>query len=40
MVDRDGKMIKPYADLVLQENDKVLVFTKESISKYTRNFAV
>lgn len=40
MVDREGKMIKPYADLVLQENDKVLVFTKESISKYNRDYTI
>ena len=38
MVDRAGKMIKPYADLVLREDDKVLVFTKESISKYARDY--
>jgi Trk K+ transport system NAD-binding subunit len=36
LVDRDGKMLKPYGDLVLEENDKLLVYTKENISKYTR----
>lgn len=34
LVDRDGKTIKPDGDLVLQEDDKVLVYTKENIRKY------
>ncbi|MBQ3370980.1 MAG: ion transporter [Mogibacterium sp.] len=36
LVDRDGKMLKPHGELVLEENDKLLVYTKENISKYTR----
>lgn len=36
LVDRDGKMIKPYGDLELKENDKLLVYTKENINKYIR----
>ena len=36
LVDRDGKMLKPDGDLVLEEGDKLLVYTKESINKYTR----
>ena len=36
MVDRDGKMIKPDPDVVLEEGDKILVYTKESINKYMR----
>jgi Trk K+ transport system NAD-binding subunit len=35
IIDRGGKMVRPYGDLVLQENDKLLVYTKENISKYT-----
>lgn len=35
LIDRGGKMIKPYGDLVLEENDKLLVYTKENIRKYT-----
>ena len=38
MVDRGGRMIKPYGDLVLEEGDKVLVFTKENVSKYIRDY--
>ena len=34
LVDRDGRMITPRGDLVLQENDKVLLYTKENIRKY------
>ena len=34
IIDRGGKMMRPYGDLVLQENDKLLVYTKENISKY------
>jgi voltage-gated potassium channel len=36
MVDRGGKMIKPDPDVVLEEGDKILVYTKESINKYMR----
>jgi NhaP-type Na+/H+ and K+/H+ antiporter len=36
LVDRDGKMLKPHGELVLEENDKLLVYTKENIRKYTR----
>ena len=36
LVDRDGKMLKPHGELVLEENDKLLIYTKENISKYTR----
>lgn len=36
LVDRDGKMLKPTGDLVLEEGDKVLIYTKENISRYTR----
>ena len=39
MVDRDGNMIKPHADLVLEEGDRVIVYTKESISKYVRDIS-
>ena len=35
-VDRDGKMLRPSGDLELQEGDRLLVFTKESIRKYTQ----
>ena len=35
LVDRDGKMLKPYGDMVLLEGDKLLVYTKENIRKYT-----
>ena len=34
LVDRGGKMIMPDGELVLRENDKVLLYTKESIRKY------
>ena len=34
LVDRDGKTVKPDGDLVLQEGDKILVYTKENIRKY------
>ena len=34
LIDRDGKMMTPSGDLVLRENDKVLVYTKENIRKY------
>ena len=36
LVDRGGKMIKPTGDLVLEEGDKVLLYTKENINKYIR----
>ena len=36
VVDRDGKMIIPDGDVVLQEGDRVLVYTKENINKFTR----
>lgn len=36
LIDRDGRMLKPDGDLVLVEGDKMLVYTKENISKYTR----
>lgn len=36
MVDRDGKMIKPDPEAVLQAGDKILIYTKESINKYVR----
>ena len=36
VVDRDGHMIIPDGDLVLQENDRVLLYTKESIRKITK----
>ena len=32
----DGKTVKPDGDLVLFEGDRVLVYTKESIRKYTQ----
>lgn len=34
LVDRGGKMIMPRGDVVLQENDKVLLYTKENVRKY------
>jgi len=34
LVDRDGKLITPTGELTLLENDKVLLYTKESIRKY------
>ena len=40
LVDRAGKMLKPHGDLVLEEGDKVLMFTKENISKYSREYAI
>ena len=40
LVDRDGKMLKPHGDLVLEEGDKVLMFTKENISKYSREYSI
>ncbi len=36
MVDRDGSMLKPDPDLVLKENDKVLVFSKENLNRYMK----
>ena len=36
LIERDGKTIKPDGDLVLLEGDRVLVYTKESIRKYTQ----
>ena len=36
LVERDGNMVKPDGDLVLLEGDRVLVYTKESIRKYTQ----
>jgi len=36
LVDRDGKAIKPDGDLVLLEGDRVLIYTKENIRKYTQ----
>ena len=36
LVDRDGKMIKPNGDLVLQEGDKLLIYTKENLRKYMK----
>lgn len=34
LVDRGGHTIKPDGDLVLQDGDKVLIYTKENIRKY------
>lgn len=34
LVDRDGKTIKPEGSLVLEEGDKVLIYSKENIRKY------
>ena len=36
LVERDGKTIKPDGNLLLQEGDKVLIYTKENIRKYTQ----
>ena len=35
LVDRQGKMLIPSGELVLQEGDKVLIYTKESARKYS-----
>lgn len=40
LVDRGGKMIKPEGELELRDGDKLLVYTKESISKYMRGPAL
>ncbi|MBR2674375.1 MAG: ion transporter [Mogibacterium sp.] len=40
LVDRGGKMLRPHGELVLEENDKLLVFTKENISKYNKAFTI
>lgn len=40
LVDRGGKMVKPDGDLVLHDGDKLLVYTKENISKYIRGPAL
>lgn len=37
LIDRKGKMLIPTGDLVLQEDDKLLIYTKENISKYTHD---
>ena len=34
LVDRHGKMLIPTGELVLQEGDKVLIYTKENANKY------
>jgi len=34
LVDRGGRMIMPSGDLVLMEDDKLLLYTKESVRKY------
>ena len=34
LIDRNGKMLIPDGDLVLNEGDRLLVFSKENISKY------
>jgi voltage-gated potassium channel len=34
LVDRHGKMLIPTGDLVLQEGDKLLIYTKENANKY------
>jgi len=36
LVERDGRTIKPDGDLMLQEGDKVLIYTKENVKKYTQ----
>ena len=36
LIERDGKTIKPAGDTMLMEGDKVLVYTKENIRKYTQ----
>ena len=36
IIDRDGQMIKPNGDVVLQEGDKLLIYTKENLRKYTK----
>ncbi len=38
MVDRAGKMMIPTGDMELLEGDRVLVFTKENINKYLRQY--
>ena len=40
MVDRDGKMLKPDPELVLEEGDRIIVFSKESINKYMRAYSI
>lgn len=35
LIDREGKMIVPDEEMVLKEGDKVLLYTKENIHKYT-----
>ncbi|MBR0309210.1 MAG: ion transporter [Mogibacterium sp.] len=36
LVERDGRTIKPDGDLMLQEGDKVLIYTKENVRTYTQ----
>ena len=35
LVDRQGKMLIPMGDLTLQEGDKLLVYSKENLNKYS-----
>ena len=34
LIERDNKMIVPNGNVVLREGDKILLYTKENISKY------
>jgi voltage-gated potassium channel len=36
MVDRGGKMLVPSGELTLQEGDKLLVYSKENLNKYSQ----
>ena len=36
VVERDGRLIRPYGDLVLEEGDKLLIYTKENIRKFMK----
>ncbi len=37
LIDRHGKMLIPTGDLVLHEGDKLLIYSKENISRYTHD---
>ena len=36
VIERDGRLIRPYGDLVLEEGDKLLIYTKENIRKFMK----
>ncbi|MBQ9272564.1 MAG: potassium channel protein, partial [Mogibacterium sp.] len=36
VVERDGRLIRPYGDLILEEGDKLLIYTKENIRKFMK----